>query len=157
MTSYLVLSDSHGNRSVLDALDGVIGEQDGVIHLGDLSGDGGYVLKKHPEKQVILINGNCDPMKLGSDEEVLEVEGVRIFMTHGHLYGVKYALDKLAYRAKELNCTVALYGHTHEAREEDVGGVLTFNPGCLTRYSRKSYGYLCIHQGKAVVKIVPLD
>lgn len=157
MTNFIVLSDTHGNRHIFDELSNIIAEHDGIIHLGDTSADGIYLQRLFPDKQIILINGNCDPIKLGNDERILEIEGVKIFLTHGHLYGVKQTLDKLAYRAKELDCQVALYGHTHNAQECEVGGVLTFNPGCLNKYSYKSYGFLSLHQGKIVTKIVYLN
>ncbi len=155
MTGIVILSDTHGNRRAIDGIDGVLSEADLIIHLGDTSSDGAYIRTKYPNKTHI-VNGNCDPMKVGEDEIVLNVEGVKIFATHGHLYGVKYSLEKLVYRAKELECSVALYGHSHRAAEEEIGGVLTINPGCMTRYSENSYCYLAINGEKAVAKIVKL-
>ena len=153
MTSFVIVSDSHRNRAALDKLDGLFAECDYIVHLGDLSSDGGYVRAKYPQK-TIVINGNCDFDKLGDNERIVEAEGVKIFMCHGHAYGVKQTLDRLVYAAQERGCTVALYGHTHEARCEEIGGVLTINPGTLSRYARQSYCYLTVHDGKAVEKIV---
>ena len=127
-----------------------------IIHLGDTSQDGGYIRKKYPQK-TRLINGNCDLMKLGEDESVISLEGVKIFACHGHGYSVKHTLSRLAMRAKELGCSVALYGHTHSAGELEVDGVLTVNPGTLSRYSNKSYCYMIITESKVVTKIVYTD
>ena len=95
-------------------------------------------------------------MKLGDNEKVLTIEGVKIFACHGHRYGVKQSLVKLAARAKELGCTIALYGHTHDAREDVIDGVTLLNPGTGSRYSQQSYIYLVINGGKAVHKIVQI-
>lgn len=156
MKSFIVISDSHRNRAAIDRLDALFGECDYIVHLGDLSSDGGYVRGKYPQKTIVL-NGNCDLDKLGDDEAVLDVEGVKIFMCHGHNYSVKQTLAKLAQEAKQRGCSVALYGHTHEARVDEIDGVKLINPGNLTRYGRNSYCYLAVHAGKAVEKIVMLE
>ncbi|MDE7181842.1 MAG: metallophosphoesterase, partial [Clostridia bacterium] len=155
LKTIIVLSDTHGNRNFFDTVGTVLAESDYIIHLGDTSADGREILKKYPDKTVV-INGNCDPFKLGDNEKVLEVEGVKIFACHGHRYSVKQTLAKLAARAKELNCNIALYGHTHDAREDEIDGVTLLNPGTGSRYSQKSYLYIVINSGKSVHKIVPV-
>ncbi|MGN0806485.1 MAG: YfcE family phosphodiesterase [Candidatus Coproplasma sp.] len=155
MKSVIVLSDSHGNRTAIDKLFPVFAESDYIIHLGDTSSDGQYIKKAFGDK-VYLLNGNCDFMKLGQDEITVEIEGVKIFACHGDRYGVKYGYDRLAYKAEELGCGVALFGHTHCATETQIGGVKLFNPGTLSRYSDNSYLYLALSDGKAVGKIVEI-
>lgn len=156
MKTFVIVSDSHRNHAALDALDGVFCECDFIVHLGDLSSDGGYVRTKYPDK-TIVINGNCDFERLGEDEHIMQVEGVKIFMCHGHRYSVKQTLEKLAAAAIRNGCTVALYGHTHSARCEKIGGVLTVNPGALTRYGQQSYCYMAVHDGKVTEKIVRIE
>lgn len=153
MKSFIIVSDSHRNRAALDNLDGVFAECDYIVHLGDLSTDGGYIRNKYPDK-TIVINGNCDLDKMGDDEKVVEVEGVKIFMCHGHAYGVKQALFHLAEEAKSAGCSIALYGHTHCAKVDEIDGVKLINPGNLSRYSSNSYCYLAVHNGKATEVIV---
>ncbi|MDE6356452.1 MAG: metallophosphoesterase [Clostridia bacterium] len=153
MKTAVVLSDTHGNRKAIDKLAVILGECDYIIHLGDTSEDGAYIRSNYGNK-TFLVNGNCDRCKLGEDELVLDIEGVRIFATHGHLYGAKSGTAKLLARAKELGCSVVLYGHTHDKREDEIDGITVINPGCMTRYSQGSYCYLAIFNGKAVAKIV---
>ncbi|MDE7329974.1 MAG: metallophosphoesterase, partial [Clostridia bacterium] len=153
MKTAVIISDSHGNMRGLNALDGVFAESDFIIHLGDTSSDGARIRSGYGNK-TILINGNCDPVKTGEDEKVIEIEGVKIFATHGHLYSAKTTLQRLAARAKELGCGICLYGHTHRAREDDIEGVKLINPGTMSRYSQNSYCYLVINGEKAVTKIV---
>lgn len=156
MKTVVVLSDTHGNAGGIEGLDNILSESDYIIHLGDTSADGARIARKYPGK-TYLINGNCDAMRCGENELVIEIEDIRIFATHGHLYSVKSNLSKLAKRAKELKCKLALYGHTHRAGEEETDGVTLINPGTLSRYSRQSYCYLVINKDKAVAKTVFLD
>lgn len=153
MTTIVVLSDSHGNRRSIEQLFPVMEESDIIIHLGDTSQDGSFIKAKFPDK-TYLLNGNCDIMRAGENELTLEVEGLKLFACHGHLYSVKSTQQKLVNRAKELGCAVALYGHTHSAFEGEIDGVLTINPGTMSRYSNKSYCYLVINGNKAVAKTV---
>ena len=155
MKKIVVISDTHGNKSAIDKLYPLFNECDYVIHLGDTSSDGQLIRKAFGNK-VYLLNGNCDAFKLGQDEIVLDAEGVKIFACHGDRYGVKSGYDRLAYKAEELGCSVALFGHTHCATEFQIGNVTLFNPGSLSRYSQNSYLYLVISNGRAVGKIVNL-
>lgn len=153
MTTVAVISDTHGNRRAIDGIMYVLSECDYIIHLGDTSQDGNYVKQLFPQKTYV-INGNCDAAPMGEDEIVLEMDGVKLFACHGHKYSVKRTRALLAKRAKEAGCTVALYGHTHAADEDEYDGVLLVNPGNMSRYSSNSYCYLVLHNGKAVPKIV---
>ena len=156
MKKIIVVSDSHGNRKALDSLDGIFSESDMIVHLGDTSSDGGYIRGRYPDKTVV-INGNCDIMSVGESERIINCEGVNILACHGHIYSVKSTLSRLAKRAKELDCRLALYGHTHDARETEIDGVTLLNPGTLSRYSQKSYLYLVVNGDKFTQKIVRID
>jgi len=156
MKTVIVVSDSHGNRAGLEKLNDIMGETDYIVHLGDTSADGSYLRTKFPRKTYV-VNGNCDIPKLGEDELVIEIEGVKIFATHGHLYSAKTTLSRLALRARELNAAVVLYGHTHTARENVIDGVTLINPGNMSRYSKNSYCYLVITGGKTVSKTVEIQ
>ena len=156
MKKIVVLSDTHGNRRDIEGLFPIMEESDMIIHLGDTSQDGNYIRSRFPQK-TYLLNGNCDLTKLGEDELVLEIENVKVFACHGHMYSVKQTSARLAARAKSLGCTLALYGHSHRAQEEQIDGVLTVNPGTMSRYSKKSYCYLVICGDKAVATTVYTD
>lgn len=156
MKTIVVVSDTHGYRQGLEKLMPVFAENDMIIHLGDTSGDGAYLRKLFPDKAVV-INGNCDFPSLGDDESVLSVEGIKIFACHGHRYSVKTTLLRLARKAKEEGCEIALYGHTHLAREDEIDGVTLLNPGCGTRYGARSYLYLIVNGQKFTYKIVTIQ
>ncbi len=153
MKKLVIISDTHGNMAQISGLYGIFKECDYIVHLGDTSGDGARIKKEFGDK-VILVNGNCDPVKLGENEVIINVEGVKILATHGHLYSAKTTLTKLYMRGNEENCQIVLYGHTHRAREDEIDGVTLINPGNLSRYSQNSYCYLVINGDKFVSKIV---
>lgn len=155
MKTVVVISDTHGNMSALEKLDGIFAESDYIVHLGDTSGDGNRIRAKYPEK-TFLFNGNCDIMRLGEAQAVLQVEDVKIFACHGDRYGVKTDRKRLAQAAAKEGCALALYGHTHRPLEERIGGVTLLNPGTLSRYSRNTYLYLVVNGGKTVYKHVEL-
>lgn len=155
MKTFIVISDSHGRLGAIGKLEPLFAENDGIVHLGDGSADMRRTVSAFPEKTYVM-RGNCDAF-YGSDEEVIEAEGVRIFCCHGHRYGVKSNLGRLAARAKELGCDLALYGHTHKAGIREADGVLCINPGALGAYADASYCYLVLNKGKATPVIVPLE
>ena len=152
MLSCIVLSDSHGRVKNVEKLKPLFEENGMVVHLGDGASDLRLFAREDPEKFIVL-KGNCD-FSYGMDEYVLEAEGVRVLCCHGHKYGVKTGLSRLVARAKELGCTVALYGHTHRAFNEVVDGVLCVNPGAAGDFVKPSYCYLALHGGRATAVIV---
>ena len=64
-----------------------------------------------------------NPLKnLGNSEK-------RIFLTHGHIYKVKFGYKKLLARAKQLFADVVVFGHTHLPKNIYIDNILLFNPG----------------------------
>ena len=80
---------------------------DALLHLGDGAGD---LPRDCPGTAV---RGNCDLASSAADKITLDLGGVKAFITHGHLYRVKYSVDSLVYAAMEAGASLALYGHTH--------------------------------------------
>ncbi len=155
MKKLLIVSDTHGNKKELEKLLPLIAENDYFIHLGDGAWDVRALSKEYPDKIYSCV-GNCDLFIPYADEGTIDVEGVRIFYTHGHKYGVKDSLDALAYKAREKDCDIALYGHTHIPLISEIGGVTLINPGTLKHplNAGGSYGYLVINGKKFTPVIV---
>lgn len=127
----LVLSDSHASlhfmRHCVERL-----QPQAVIHLGDYWRDGTVIREENPDMPFYAVPGNCDRGRLDSYEPETRLEiigGVRVFMTHGHLHGVKLTLSMLEQDARRQQAQLALFGHTHEplCRQED--GLWLVNPG----------------------------
>ena len=154
MKTITVFSDSHGmplpNKllSVANESDLVFFLGDGLLSLGDMPLHKGF----H------AVQGNCDSYCGFDDEQVIEVENVRILLTHGDKYRVKSDLTALSMRALELGCTLVLYGHTHFAAIDEYAGVTLVNPGSIysARGSSPSYAYVVVTNTKFVAKIVNL-
>ena len=130
-------------------------ENDYVVHLGDGFFDFRSYYHQWPKK-AYAVCGNCDGGIPLPTEEILEIEGSRVLCCHGHEYGVKGGLSRLAYRAQELACNVVLYGHTHSAAIDELGGVTLVNPGSL-KYALElggSYAYLVFNGRKVTAVIV---
>jgi len=129
----IAVSDSHYNRVELMNLAQEIrrrGDIGVVIHLGDMEGDAQWLRSSLPIP-VYSVPGNCDMNPGAPADIVLTLGGVRMLACHGHTHRVKFTLDPLAWRARELNVPLALFGHTHAPCLLNEGGVLLLNPGAL--------------------------
>ena len=134
-----VFSDSHGDHEALDELLERMGFLDAACFLGDVARDAEHLrerLEAMPNQPPLYaVRGNNDyystctlPWDL-----LIELGGVRIYMTHGHRL---VSLMNLAYKAQECGAQVALFGHTHQALCETVQGVLLLNPGSAGNFCR---------------------
>ena len=139
MTKLLVLSDSHGGRA---AIERVLRKEsksiDALIFLGDGLRDLELALTQYPKLRAYSVDG------------LAAFDGVVIFYTHGHMYGVKYDLDTLADAASARGAEMALFGHTHIPHAETRSGVFLFNPGSCGRCytGPDTYGILTLDEGK---------
>ena len=120
-----LISDTHGQlRSrVLELFDGV----DLILHAGDI-GNLGIITELEAVAPVHAVHGNTDSSEIAAQygESVeLDLGGVRVAMTHGHLLGSPTAP---ALRKQFPTADVIVYGHTHVQRI-DRGSPLVINPG----------------------------
>lgn len=131
----LVFSDSHGHTTRLRAAAKSV-QADAIIHLGDHAKDAEILQDIAP---LYVVQGNCD-FTSAPIEQVIELGGKRLFITHGHRYYVKSELDTLYRAADKAGAHVALYGHTHLPGYEYRGRMLLLNPGAIigSRDSHKS-------------------
>ena len=129
-----IVSDSHGDTRIFEKMLAVHGAADAELWLqaGDFAPDADD-LEVISEKRVIRVLGNCDLFVDGVyDETVVEIAGHRIFLTHGHLFNVRFDTAMLQEAAREAGADIAVYGHTHVALEEH-GEVTVLNPGSIAR------------------------
>ena len=155
MKKIVAISDTHGNLKNIEQLYPLLEENDYIVHLGDGVTEIRAILSKFPQK-TYFCEGNCDFLSALPDEGVLEIESVRIFYCHGHKYGVKTSLERLAEKAKSLDCQLALYGHTHIAKISEIDGVTLVNPGTMSYPLGKggTYAYLVAHKNKITPVVV---
>ena len=126
----LIISDSH---SRLDNLMKIWEKEvpDVVISAGDYSKDVEELSYIYDSSKYYIVRGNCDYMDHNT-EDILEFEllGKKIFLTHGHLYGVKISYDYLRMEAKDRGSDICIFGHTHIPYLEKEEMIL-FNPGAV--------------------------
>ena len=146
----LIIADSHGDTRRVDKAILAI-NPDMLIHLGDIERDVEYLTDVYPHIPIHAVVGNNDPLCRRGADKVIEVEGVKIFMTHGHLYGVWDNGFRIAQQAEEKGCSVALFGHSHVPVDEIYGNVHAFNPGSISRprVGEYSVGVMEIENGEA--------
>lgn len=118
-----------------------------IIHLGDHASDAQH-LERLTGRRIITVRGNNDYNDLDvPNERILSVFGVRLYLTHGHLYGVNYGVTKLTQRAQSMGCIMALFGHSHIYACGIEDGIRYLNPGSISLPrcgDRASYAVLTI-------------
>ena len=88
------------------------------------------------------VRGNCDLLDDGSKyDEYLEIEGYKIWLTHGHRYIERNVQADLGYWAKQLGQDIVVFGHTHVPMAEYYADTLLVNPGSPSR--RRLGALLC--------------
>ena len=152
MKKLLVLSDSHGN---IDNMVFAVKKTapDMIIHLGDCWSDAVGLAEEFPEIPMAHVPGNCD-FSMEETEKILEIEGQRILICHGHTYNVKSNYLTLEYAAHEKNVTIALFGHTHKVFYDKHNGLLLMNPGSIGAPgwgTPPSYGILELDEEQGIV------
>lgn len=115
----LVLSDSHYHN--LDSLS--MDSFDAVCHCGDYGFSKNDLIAHHGH----YVRGNCDLE--GPKHLLFQINSKKIWITHGDLENVKHTLDRLVYKAQELECDICLFGHTHQSACFIEEGILFLNPG----------------------------
>ena len=148
----LVFSDSHGRTSgMLHAIQAE--KPDHVIHLGDVAADVAVLRETYPDIPIHAVTGNNDWKAIDDPyTQVIVLNGVRIFLCHGHTLRVRYDLLPLWSYAKQEQCAVALYGHTHMEQICQEDGIWIMNPGsiALPHYGKRSYLRMKISDGGQV-------
>ena len=146
----LLVSDTHGrNLSLEDVLD--IGKPDFLCHMGDIEGSEDYIrlIAKCP---LAMVSGNNDFWTDLNPEVTFELQGFRIFMTHGHCYYAHAGNEQLKSAGRRHGADIVLFGHTHRPTLEIDEDIIVANPGSLTfprqEKRRPSYMVLYLEKGK---------
>jgi len=173
----LVISDSHGDHSILNyAVENYGRGCDALLFLGDGISDLFSIIESnyHVPKDISIIptvvafvrgNGDDCVYPLFTDEthridipenEIISVCGKKLFLTHGHRFGVYYSRDTLLDYVRSHGCSAGLFGHTHVPYQERFDDdVLLFNPGSCARprnYSDKSCAVLTVTRDSPVIE-----
>ena len=143
----LVLSDSHGSRRSVENAIEQQPDAKNVIFLGDGADDIESAGRFFTDRSFYIVCGNCDFSPSYLAQRLLNIGGKRIFICHGHTYGVKHGYEKVIEAAKLEKADILLFGHTHVAYTSYLDGMYIMNPGSLSRpndIGGSSYGYIDI-------------
>lgn len=151
-----VFSDSHGYTvKMMKAIEAI--SPDLIIHLGDGGVDVEKIEKQFPLLPLKAVKGNCDFSSRLPETDLFTVSGVKIFLTHGHLFGVKNGTEALISKAEKLGADIVMYGHTHVASYFKNGNTHVLNPGSCSFSTAPSYAEVIItEKGKISCRIVRL-
>lgn len=127
----LVLSDSHRDEFTLKLAIKSQPSADVVVFLGDGEDDFDNSRNLIRTPRVYAVKGNNDWYSALPQSQIIEAGGVRTYLTHGHGEAVKYGTGVLLDKVKGYDCTLGLYGHTHEAKYEYFDGIHLFCPGSI--------------------------
>ena len=135
----LVVSDTHRrHENFIKVIDELEKDIDYVIHCGDVEGEEDYLesLLKCP---ITFVQGNNDFFTFNPPYRVINYQYVNVFVTHGHRGGVAYDPFTLVDMARDDDCQIAVFGHTHRPYYEVKNGIHILNPGSIS-YPRQGGG-----------------
>ena len=143
---FVVVSDNHGRPHVLEEIRRQHPDADAFFHCGD---------SELPSDQLdgfVAVQGNNDYTVDLPISRIIEIQGWRIFLTHGHRYLYFGRLDLLVSKAAAEKCQLVLFGHTHCFMNEEIEGIRFVNPGSISHNrdgSRPCYALITI-EGKNI-------
>lgn len=137
----IVVSDSHKQPGILEEIVNMT-KADYYLHAGD------GCLAPLALGPFISVRGNCDFYKYPL-ELIVEYGGVKIYLHHGHYYSIRQMVKK----ARQEQCKIVIYGHTHIPKLETIDGVYVLNPGSIAYPrggSERSYALINITSNQEI-------
>ncbi len=148
----LVFSDSHKDIASMQKAIAYHKDVHTIIHCGDHYSDAMQLAG--PGLTIYAVKGNCDAWDDCDEYDIVlnEDKPHRILVTHGNKYAVKWSVERLAAKAREIGVCAAVFGHTHTPMCARKKNVLLFNPGSVSVYrtDNPSYGILSLNEDGAV-------
>lgn len=146
----LLVSDTHGRDEHLEEVL-ELEKPDFLCHMGDVEGSENYI-RDIAECPLAMVSGNNDFWTDLNPEVTFELQGFRIFMTHGHYYYAHSGNEQLKSAGRRNGADIVLFGHTHRPTLEFDKDIIVANPGSLTyprqEKRRPSYMVLYLEKGK---------
>lgn len=104
----IVYSDTHGSFSAHAEIFRRNENADAFIFLGDGERELDKIKALYPDKTVVNVAGNCDYCSTSLQTDIFMAKNIKILFSHGHTFGVKYSLDRIYYKAKEIGAKIRL-------------------------------------------------
>lgn len=153
MKKIIIFSDTHGYTDECIRIIEQAGKVDGIIHAGDCTSDAEDLSYIYPDIPLYYVAGNNDFFTRAPEHITVIIDGIKIYITHGHKQRVKYesSYNTLRNEAKKTGADLAVFGHTHIPYTSYDNGIILVNPGS-TRFSH-TYAEAKIENGKIHVAI----
>lgn len=123
----VIVSDNHGLREPLQTILQRHADADVFIHCGDSE------MAPEELRGYVSVRGNNDFYYEYPEMKILDLEGHRMMIVHGHHHLYMGQLDMLISKARRQGCDFVFYGHTHIYSCQQRDGVILLNPGSLSR------------------------
>lgn len=154
MKKILVISDAHKNVSKFKEIKDRE-EYDYMFYAGDWALTDTTLLE---DSNVYAVAGNHDlETEVLRRETYTEIDGVRIYMTHGHWYtSLMHYVDynKMLHHTDENEMYADLYihGHDHECKQNGHFGRIFINPGSISeprgQFNYGTYMMVTVNNGE---------
>ena len=141
-----IISDTHGNESLLKKVIEKNIHIDTWIHAGDGASECGRMKELFSDKKFFFVRGNCDSNPEVPHELHIFLDGVPFFITHGHREKVKNDFFELQWMAHHYKAQVTVFGHTHYQAQFINDQIFFINPGSLS--TGYDYAILEVGDGK---------
>lgn len=132
----VIVSDTHGRLGDLQEAVERSKPIDWLLHLGDIEGQQDEIAQivAMAGGKVAMVSGNNDFFSPLKKELELVIGGVRIWMTHGHQYGVYQGTGQIKNQGLLRNVDVVMYGHTHAPflDIDEANHITVLNPGSVS-------------------------
>jgi putative phosphoesterase len=159
-----VISDTHIPDRAADIPKKILEDfknADMIIHAGDFVDLSVFEKLKSLCSNIKAVWGNMDPDEVRKklpQKEIIAIGDSKIGLMHG--YGAPNKLIELLTAAfKEDGVNIIIFGHSHSCLNEEINGILFFNPGSATDKvfaPYNSYGIIEIKNGKIDAKIIKI-
>lgn len=147
----IVASDSHGHSEILDQIHNHHPEAKLFLHCGDICDEPLYY------SDWIIVQGNNDYWRELPERRILNVGNYRLLMEHSHHCSYFNREKSLVQIAKNNDCNIVCFGHTHCSYFKKINSVYLLNPGSTT-FPRDgnppSYAILDIEENRVDAQIV---
>lgn len=145
----VVISDTHGRNEVFQELRLRHPQASAYLHCGDSETD------EYTLDGFVSVQGNNDYYSSHPMELIINVKDLKVYMTHGQYLRSNNRFEALVQKARDYDCTLALYGHTHVFDLRVIDGVTLLNPGSLHHNrdgSQPCYALVTIDEGRIHVE-----
>lgn len=149
-TRLVIVGDTHlprFGRRLPEPLEAALAEADAILHAGDFT-DAFVLDLLEAFAPTHAVAGNNDPPELEARlgfTRVVEVELIRIGLTHGHQGGGRTTPERAvrAFAATDPPVDAIAFGHSHQPLVERRGDLWLLNPGSPTdRRRQPTYSFL---------------